>query len=126
MSQELLLVPGDLILASSDSAGDSAGWSSGCVMAHSQVGGWSASRQGLFPLNICWLPDTSFYTSLTGHQERPGRPVEKFGQVVQGLEAQLEDELELRVGQVVKITHIIDKDWYRYNTVLRLLLFSGE
>ena len=22
-------------------------------------------------------------------------------------------ELELKVGQIVKITHIIDKDWYR-------------
>ena len=61
-----------------------------------------------------------------------GRPVEKFAQVgfhtaptmphyctavgrqvKQGLEAQLTDELPLTVGQIVKITHIIDKDWYR-------------
>ena len=31
----------------------------------------------------------------------------------QTLIEQLEDELELRLGQVVRITHIIDKDWYR-------------
>ena len=72
------------------------------------------TRKGLFPLNICWLPDPSYYSSLTtsGHNMK-GRPVEKFAQVKQGLVPQLEDELELRVGQVVKITHIIDKDWYR-------------
>lgn len=44
---------------------------------------------------------------------RMGRAVEKFAQVKQSLTAQLEDELELRLGQIVKITHIIDKDWYR-------------
>ena len=30
------------------------------------------------------------------------------------MEAQLEDELELKQGTVVKITHIIDKDWMRW------------
>ena len=45
---------------------------------------------------------------------RMGRAVEKFAQVKQSLTAQLEDELELRLGQIVKITHIIDKDWYRW------------
>ena len=34
-------------------------------------------------------------------------------QAKQSMEAQLEDELALRQGQIVKITHIIDKDWFR-------------
>ncbi len=34
-------------------------------------------------------------------------------QVVYKLTAQLEDELDLAVGQIVRITHIIDKDWMR-------------
>ena len=60
--------------------------------------------------------------------ESLGQPVEKWAQVSpelqklllplhaqakQSLEAQLADELALRQGQVVKITHIIDKDWFR-------------
>ena len=42
-----------------------------------------------------------------------GREVEKYAKVLCGMSAQLEDELNLIVGQIVKITHIIDKDWYR-------------
>ena len=38
-------------------------------------------------------------------------------QAKQSLEAQLADELALRQGQVVKITHIIDKDWFRSKKV---------
>ena len=92
----------------------SGGWREGSVVVQNKSGGWSMTRKGQFPLNICWLPDPSYYSSLTtsGHNLK-GRPVEKFAQVKQGLVPQLEDELELRVGQVVKITHIIDKDWYR-------------
>ena len=68
---------------------------------------------GLFPVSMCWQPDPRHY-SLTGAQEtRLGRAVEKFAQVKQSLSAQLEDELDLRLGQIVKITHVIDKDWYR-------------
>jgi hypothetical protein len=34
-------------------------------------------------------------------------------QVIHSLSAQLGDELDLKIGQLVRITHIIDKDWYR-------------
>ena len=39
--------------------------------------------------------------------------VEKFAQVVHSMQALLEEEMDLVQGQVVKITEIIDKDWYR-------------
>ena len=36
-----------------------------------------------------------------------------IAKVVYPLTAQLKDELTLKAGQIVKITHIIDKDWFR-------------
>ena len=84
------------------------------VVLHSQPGGWTlSSRRGLFPLSVCWLPEPGYSSHSGSCHSRLGRPVEKFAQVKQGLVAQLEDELELRVGQVVKVTHVIDKDWFR-------------
>ena len=67
----------------------------------------------MFPISLCWQPDPHMYSVEGAQETRMGRAVEKFAQVKQSLTAQLEDELELKVGQIVKITHIIDKDWYR-------------
>ena len=39
--------------------------------------------------------------------------MEKFAQVVHSMQALLDEEMDLVQGQVVKITEIIDKDWYR-------------
>ena len=39
--------------------------------------------------------------------------VEKFAQVVHPMTAQLVEEIDLEKGQIVKITEIIVKDWYR-------------
>ena len=47
-------------------------------------------------------------------------------QAKQSLEAQLADELALRQGQVVKITHIIDKDWFRSKKVHSQPLLKSE
>ena len=47
-------------------------------------------------------------------------------QAKQSLEAQLADELALRQGQVVKITHIIDKDWFRSKKVHCQPLLKSE
>ena len=47
-------------------------------------------------------------------------------QAKQSLEAQLADELALRQGQVVKITHIIDKDWFRSKKVHCQALLKSE
>ena len=82
----------------------------------------------MFPIHQCWQPDPAFYMAGRMGAESLGQPVEKWAQVSpelqklllplhaqakQSLEAQLADELALRQGQVVKITHIIDKDWFR-------------
>ena len=84
----------------------------------------------MFPIHQCWQPDPAFYMAGRLGAESLGQPVEKWAQVSpelqklllpfhaqakQSLEAQLADELALRQGQVVKITHIIDKDWFRSN-----------
>ena len=39
--------------------------------------------------------------------------VEKFAQVVHAMRAQLEEEIDLVEGQTVRITEVIDKDWWR-------------
>lgn len=70
----------------------------------------------MFPISLCWQPDPHMYSVAGAQESRMGRAVEKFAQVKQSLTAQLEDELELKVGQIVKITNIIDKDWYRYES----------
>ena len=40
--------------------------------------------------------------------------VEKFAQVIHPMTAQLVEEIDLEKGQIVKITEIIDKDWFRW------------
>ena len=39
--------------------------------------------------------------------------VEKFAQVVHSMQALLDEEIDLVNGEIIKITQIIDKDWYR-------------
>ena len=39
--------------------------------------------------------------------------VEKFAQVVHAMRAQLDEEIDLVEGQTVRITEVIDKDWWR-------------
>jgi len=68
-------------------------------------------KVGLFPSSCCWQIDASYYQP--GEGGCKGRKVEKYAKVVQSMRAQLTDELSLKHGQTVKITHIIDKDWYR-------------
>ena len=85
----------------------------GRLMVQTRTGAWVASDQGVFPMAVCWLPDTDYYSTTMDSHIKLGRQVIKFGQVKQSLSAQLEDELDLKVGQIVKITHIIDKDWFR-------------
>ena len=85
----------------------------GRLMVQTRTGAWVSSDQGAFPVSVCWMPDTSYYSDTMVSNTKLGRQVVKFGQVKQSLSAQLEDELDLKVGQIVKITHIIDKDWFR-------------
>ena len=125
-------VSGDLLVTQSpDGAPDLVtGLVRGSVMLQARSGAWcegalgnywKSSRTfilislspGMFPISLCWQPDPHIYSVAGAQMTRMGRAVEKFAQVKQSLTAQLEDELELKVGQIVKITHIIDKDWYR-------------
>ena len=80
----------------------------------------------MFPISLCWQPDPHLYSVAGAQETRMGRAVEKFAQVKQSLTAQLEDELELKVGQIVKITHIIDKDWFRSKEVHCQPLLKSE
>ena len=126
------LSPGDLVLSSSGSNEDSLarlGWSHGSLLVKGSSG-LEPGPSGMFPIHQCWQPDPAYYMAGRLGAESLGQPVEKWAQVSelspacklpsllslqakQSLEAQLTDELALRQGQVVKITHIIDKDWFR-------------
>ena len=71
-------------------------------------------KNGIFPINYCWQLDPFAYlkeddTSCTKTK------ILKFAQVIHGMTAQLEEEIDLIEGQMVVITEIIDKDWYRYS-----------
>jgi hypothetical protein len=44
--------------------------------------------------------------------------------VKMSMKAQLEEETDLRVGDIVTVTEIIDKDWYRYVTVSGFGMFD--
>jgi hypothetical protein len=37
--------------------------------------------------------------------------------VKMNLKAQLDEEMDLYVGDIVTVTEVLDKDWYRYVTV---------
>ena len=67
---------------------------------------------GSFPTNYCWQPDTSAYLKPNTARDCKSK-ILKFAQVVHGMTAQLEEEIDLCEGQLVVITEIIDKDWYR-------------
>ena len=67
-------------------------------------------EEGTFPPSYCWEPDPSNYVSaLKAEKHR----VEKYAQVLHSMSAQLEGEIDLVEGDIVKIVEIIDKDWYR-------------
>ena len=40
-------------------------------------------------------------------------PVSFYVKAKSTLEAQIPEELSLTAGDIVKVTHIVDKDWYR-------------
>jgi hypothetical protein len=43
--------------------------------------------------------------------------------VKMNMKAQLDEEMDLYVGDIVTVTEIVDKDWYRYVTFSRLGMF---
>ena len=81
---------------------DGGDWSNGYLIDNPCV-------KGIFPVSYCWKMDSTRY--LEPGKGREG--VEKFAQVVHGMTALLDEEIDLAEGQIVKIMEIIDKDWYR-------------
>ena len=70
-------------------------------------------REGTFPPSYCWEPDPANYVS--GLKERKHR-VEKFAKVLHSMRAQLDGEIDLAEGDIVKVVEIVDRDWYRGET----------
>lgn len=66
------------------------------------------SNKGIFPITHAWKVQ-SLQSSKTG-----GRKIEHLFAIVKlNMKAQLEEEIDLHEGDTVKITEVIDKDWYR-------------
>ncbi len=63
---------------------------------------------GIFPTSFTWKLDTEL---LFGHKS--AGKVEKFAQVVHSMQALLDQEMDLVQGEIIKVTEIVDKDWYR-------------
>jgi len=42
------------------------------------------------------------------------------------MKAQLEEEMDLHVGDIVTVTEIVDKDWFRYVTVSGFAIILGN
>ena len=74
---------------------------------------WTRGRNlegqiGIFPTAFCWTIDMDLL-----YKNQSNIKVEKFAQVVHSMQALLDEEMDLVNGEIVKITQIIDKDWYR-------------
>jgi len=108
---DMSLKKGDLVVTTGEED-ENAIWIKGMVLIEKRTA-FRWGSEGMFPINLCWQPDPKYYMSSTLGADKLGRPVEKYAQAKQSMVAQLQDELSLKIGQIVKITHIIDKDWYR-------------
>ena len=88
-------------------------WCQGYILDHNSEGGHG--DEGVFPTNnYCWKLDSFAYLKVEDKNRCSKSKMLKFAQVVHGMSAQLEEEIDLVEGQIVTITDIIDKDWYRY------------
>ena len=72
------------------------------------------SVQGIFPISQCWKLDSKAYLKQDIATSSNKTKFLKFAQVLHGMTAQLDEEIDLIEGQQVVITEFIDKDWYRY------------
>ena len=71
-------------------------------------------NKGIFPVSYCWQVDSFAYLKVDDCPSYSKSKILKFAQVVHGMTAQLEEEIDLTEGQMVVITELVDKDWYRY------------
>ena len=68
---------------------------------------------GIFPVSKCWKLNPVAYLKLDNITSTSKTNMLKFAQVIHGMTAQLDEEIDLVEGQQVVITEFIDKDWYR-------------
>ncbi|XP_068200932.1 dynamin-binding protein-like [Palaemon carinicauda] len=66
-------------------------------------------KKGIFPLNFVWKVNEDILEV----EDTAEKQVNLKGRVRRSLRAQLPEELDLYTGDIVNITHIVDKDWYR-------------
>ncbi|KAG0728511.1 Dynamin-binding protein [Chionoecetes opilio] len=66
-------------------------------------------RQGMFPLNFVW----SLNKDILKVEDTSEQQVRLLGRVRSSIKAQLPEELDLYTGDLVTITHVVDKGWYR-------------
>ena len=68
---------------------------------------------GIFPVSKCWKLNPVAYLKHDNITSTSKTNMLKFAQVIHGMTAQLDEEIDLVEGQQVVITEFIDKDWYR-------------
>ena len=90
---------------------DGGEWCNGYVL---DVNNPNESVQGIFPISQCWKLDPVAYLKQDTTTSSNKTKILKFAQVLHGMTAQLDEEIDLIEGQQVVITEFIDKDWYRY------------
>lgn len=66
-------------------------------------------KKGIFPRNFVWQVNTDIM-EVSDTQEKQ---VNMRARVMMSIRAQLPEELNLYAGDVIRITHVIDKDWFR-------------
>ena len=90
---------------------DGGDWCNGYVFNVNNV---KEKLTGIFPTDQCWRLDPLAYLKQDDITSSSKTKILKFAQVIHGMTAQLDEEIDLVEGQQVVITEFIDKDWYRY------------
>ncbi|GLG97318.1 Protein still life, isoform SIF type 1 [Gryllus bimaculatus] len=66
------------------------------------------ARVGMFPRTYTWQLDSSFM------KRKESQPYKmKKARVKKDLQAQIDEEIDLFAGDIVTVTEVVDKDWYR-------------
>ena len=89
---------------------DGGEWCKGYVL---NVNNINEKLTGLFPVSKCWKLNPVAYLKHDNITSTSKTNMLKFAQVIHGMTAQLDEEIDLVEGQQVVITEFIDKDWYR-------------
>ena len=101
---------------------DGGDWCNGYVF---NVNNLNEKLTGIFPTNQCWRLDPLAYLKQDDITSSSKTKILKFAQVIHGMTAQLDEEIDLVEGQQVVITEFIDKDWYRYGLLKFYIIFQN-